>query len=137
MHDGVFEPVLRGIHPHVDLEDRRKSIEDRAAEMRVAGHVPTHELRYGAAAARTERTEIARLDLRGNPVIREWRSRTLSTAHVMRIAMRKDDHVSRREHDGLSVFHLDETVAVNQQMIEDEMRRTRSDLLRQKLRSRR
>ena len=67
VQDGGFQPVPGRIAPHVDLEDRRKSVEDRAAEVRVARHVPAHEFRDDSPAAGTQRTQVARLDLRVIP----------------------------------------------------------------------
>ena len=103
--------MSRGIRPDVHLEDRRQSVEDRAAEVRLARHVPAHEPGDGTAAAGAQRAQIARLDLGRDPVIREWRPGRLFAAHVVRIAMRKDDDVTRRELEGFSILHLDEGAA--------------------------
>src|SRR5215470_20172229 len=108
MQDGGLQPVPGRIRPHVDFEDRRQPVEDRATEMRVAHHVTADEARYGPAAARTKGTEVARLDLRGNPVVRERAPCFSSAAHMVRIAMREDDDISGGECDALTVFHLDE-----------------------------
>jgi hypothetical protein len=51
--------------------------------------------------------------------------------------MGKDNDVAGREHDGVSVFHLDERAAFHNEVIEDEVRCIRSDLRRHQLRPRR
>ena len=119
------------------LKTGRQSVEDRPTEVRVARHVPAHEPRDVAAAAGAQRAQVARLDLRRDPVVRERRPRPLAAAHVVRIPVRKDDDVSGRERDGLSIFHLDHGAAVDHQMVEDQVRRTRRDRRRHHLRRRR
>jgi hypothetical protein len=53
---------------------------------------------------------------------------------MVRIAVRKDHDIARGEGHRLSILHLDVAAAIDQEMVENEMRRSWSDLLRHQLR---
>src|SRR5713226_10134731 len=67
VQDGTLKPMPGAIRSDVDLKDGRKSAQYRPAEVGVASHVPTHEPRNITAAASAQSTQVAGLDLGGNP----------------------------------------------------------------------
>ena len=100
VQNGILQPLPGAIGPDVDLKDGRKSAQDRAAEVGVASHVPAHEPRNFTTSAGVQRTQVARLDLGADPVVREWPRCPFAAAHVVSIPMRKDDDISGPEFEG-------------------------------------
>src|SRR5215472_16271803 len=94
MQNRVFEPISGAIGTDVYFEDRRKSAEDRPAEVWVARHVSAHEARFWSAAAGAQGTQVTRFDLFVDPVVGEGPLCTPVAAHVVSIPMGKDHDVS-------------------------------------------
>jgi hypothetical protein len=68
-----------------------------------------------------------RLDFRVNPVVGKWPRRPHAAAHVVRIAMRKDDDISGLQLDGMSIRHLDDRAAVDDEMVKHQVRHSHAE----------
>src|SRR6185312_6354436 len=91
--------------------------------MRVTSHVPAHETRNLSSSAGVQWTQIARLHLVGDSVIREWQRCTFAAAHVVRVTVGKDDDIPWLEPDLLSAQHLNNRSAFNEQMVQNDVTR--------------
>src|SRR5215469_12940015 len=130
VQNGTLQPLPGSIHPDVDLKDRWQTVQYRPANVGVTSHVSTNETRSLAAAAGVQRAQIARPDLVIDPIVREWRLRSL-TAHIMRIPIRENDDVSGVELERLPVGHVDNSTALDHQMVKQEMSPSGSQRVRQ------
>jgi hypothetical protein len=92
--------------------------------MGIAGHVPAHESRNGTAATSPQWTQVARLDLGGNAVVRKWRYGTSAAGHVVLMRVGKNDDVAGRQLDRWSIDQLHDCSTIDNEMIEHHVFRT-------------
>ena len=101
--NGILQPLPRRAVSDIDFEDGWKSRQKHPAQLRIAGHVPTDELRDFASAARASELEALGEDAVQIALLVHGLDLG-AVAHNVRVAMGKDDDVAGSERNPVAVL---------------------------------
>ena len=121
---------FRSIGSYVYFQDRGQALENRPAEKRVTGEVPTHEPRRRPTTTGVHRRKVPCRDpLKDRRALDLVRSG--SPAQMVRIAVRKHHDVAWRQLDIMPAFYTGPRRAIHDEVIDHDVRRARRQRRRQ------